>query len=145
MYNLINIIQNMSNTVQYSNDQFLNMISIIIKITIMFLSTTKIIKVTLFSLIAGLILQCGFNFIKVTEFQYEWIDIQFVILTLFMLAQINLIFKIISDRIYENFESLKTIIKEKDRKIHILNKEIAELNEKLVNKKLVNKKLVNEK
>ena len=138
----------MSNTVQYSNDQFLNMISIIIKITIMFLSTTKIIKVTLFSLIAGLILQCGFNFIKVTEFQYEWIDIQFVILTLltlFMLAQINLIFKIISDRIYENFESLKTIIKEKDRKIHILNKEIAELNEKLVNKKLVNEKLVNKK
>ena len=148
MYNLINIIQNMSNTVQYSNDQFLNMISIIIKITIMFLSTTKIIKVTLFSLIAGLILQCGFNFIKVTEFQYEWIDIQFVILTLltlFMLAQINLIFKIISDRIYDNFESLKTIIKEKDRKIHQLNKEIAELNEKLVNKKLVNEKLVNKK
>ena len=135
----------MSNTVQYSNDQFLNMISIIIKITIMFLSTTKIIKVTLFSLIAGLILQYGLNFIKVLELEYEWIDIQIVILTLFMLAQINLIFKIISDRIYENFESLKTIIKEKDRKIHILNKEIAELNEKLVNKKLVNEKLVNKK
>ena len=145
MYNLINIIQNMSNTVQYSNDQFLNMISIIIKITIMFLSTTKIIKVTLFSLIAGLILQCGFNFIKVTEFQYEWIDIQFVIFTLCVLAQINLIFKIISDRINDNFESLKTIIKEKDKKIHQLNKNIAELNEKLVNEKLVNEKLVNEK
>jgi len=65
----------------------------------------------------------------------HWIDIQFVILTLFMLAQINLIFKIISDRIYDNFESLKTIIKEKDRKIHQLNKDIAELNEKLVNEK----------
>jgi len=128
----------MSNTVQYSNDEFLNMISIIIKITIMFLSTTKIIKVTLFSLIAGLILQYGFDFIQALKFHYEWIDIQFVILTLltlFMLAQINLIFKIISDRIYENFESLKKIIKEKDRKIHILNKEIAELNEKLVNEK----------
>ena len=135
----------MSYTVQYSNDEFLNIISIIIKITIMFLSITKIIKVTLFSLIAGLILQCGFNFIKVTEFQYEWIDIQFVIFTLCVLAQINLIFKIISDRINDNFESLKTIIKEKDKKIHQLNKNIAELNEKLVNEKLVNEKLVNEK
>ena len=80
----------------------------------------------------GLMLQYGLNLIKVLEFEYEWIDIQIVILTLFMLAQINLIFKIISDRIYDNFESLKTIIKEKDRKIHQLNKEIAELNEKLV-------------
>ena len=122
----------MSNTVQYSNDEFLNVITFILKLTIMFLSTTKIIKVTLFSLIAGLILQYGLNFIKVLELEYEWIDIQIVILTLFMLAQINLIFKIISDRIYDNFESLKTIIKEKDRKIHQLNKEIAELNEKLV-------------
>ena len=130
----------MSNTVQYSNDEFVNIISIIIKITIMFLSTTKIIKVTLLSLIVGLILQYGFDFIQTLEIQYEWIDIQFVLLTLFMLAQINLIFKIISDRIYDNFESLKTIIKEKDRKIHILNKEIAELNEKLVNEKLVNEK-----
>jgi hypothetical protein len=128
----------MSYTVQYSNDEFLNIISIIIKITIMFLSTTKIIKVTLLSVIVGLILQHGFDFIQALEIQYEWIDIQFVILTLFMLAQINLIFKIISDRIYENFESLKMIIKEKDRKIHILNKEIAKLNEKLVNEKLVN-------
>ena len=128
----------MSNTVQYSNDEFLNIISIIIKITIMFLSITKIIKVTIFSVITGLILQYGFNFIQALEIQYEWIDIQFAILALLALAQINLIFKIISDRIYDNFESLKTIIKEKDRKIHILNKKIAELNEKLVNEKLVN-------
>ena len=122
----------MSNTVQYSNDEFLNVITFILKLTIMFLSTTKIIKVTLLSFIVGLILQYGLNLIKVLEFEYEWIDIQCVMLTLFMLAQINLIFKIISDRIYDNFESLKTIIKEKDRKIHQLNKEIAELNEKLV-------------
>ena len=122
----------MSNTVQYSNDEFLNVITFILKLTIMFLSTTKIIKVTLLSLMVGLMLQYGLNLIKVLEFEYEWIDIQIVILTLFMLAQINLIFKIISDRIYDNFESLKTIIKEKDRKIHQLNKEIAELNEKLV-------------
>ena len=128
----------MSYTVQYSNDEFLNIISIIIKITIMFLSITKIIKVTIFSVITGLILQYGFNFIQALEIQYEWIDIQFAILALLALAQINLIFKIISDRIYDNFESLKTIIKEKDRKIHILNKKIAELNEKLVNEKLVN-------
>jgi len=130
----------MSNTVQYSNDEFVNVITFILKLTIMFLSTTKIIKVTLLSVITGLILQYGFDFIQALEIQYEWIDIQFVILTLFMLAQINLIFKIISDRIYDNFESLKTIIKEKDRKIHQLNKDIAELNEKLVNEKLVNEK-----
>ena len=135
----------MSHTVQYSNDEFLNVITFILKLTIMFLSTTKIIKVTLLSFIVGLILQYGLNLIKVLEFEYEWIDIQCVMLTLFMLAQINLIFKIISDRIYDNFESLKTIIKEKDRKIHQLNKDIAELNEKLVNEKLVNEKLVNEK
>ena len=115
----------MSNTVQYSNDEFLNVITFILKLTIMFLSTTKIIKVTLLSLMVGLMLQYGLNLIKVLEFEYEWIDIQIVILTLFMLAQINLIFKIISDRIYDNFESLKTIIKEKDRKIHQLNKEIS--------------------
>jgi hypothetical protein len=125
----------MSNTVQYSNDEFVNVITFILKLTIMFLSTTKIIKVTLLSVITGLILQYGFDFIQALEIQYEWIDIQFVLLTLFMLAQINLIFKIISDRIYDNFESLKTIIKEKDRKIHQLNKDIAELNEKLVNEK----------
>ena len=104
----------------------------------MFLSITKIIKVTLFSVITGLILQYVVDGIQASGFQYEWIDIQFAILALLALAQINLIFKIISDRIYEKFESLKTIIKEKDRKIHILNKEIAELNEKLVNEKLVN-------
>ena len=134
----------MSNTVQYSNDEFLNVITFILKLTIMFLSTTKIIKVTLLSLMVGLMLQYGLNLIKVLEFEYEWIDIQIVILTLFMLAQINLIFKIISDRIDDNFESLKTIIKEKDRKIHQLNKDIAELYEKLVNEKLLNEKLVNE-
>ena len=137
----------MSYNVQYSNDEFLNVINFICKITIMFLSTTKIIKVTLLSVIVSLMLQYGINFIQVPQFElkYEWIDIQFVILTLFILAKINLIFKIISDRIYDNFESLKTIIKEKDRKIHQLNKDIAELNEKLVNEKLVNEKLVNEK
>jgi hypothetical protein len=135
----------MTYSIQYSKDEFLNVVTFILKITIMFLSTTKIIKVSLLSLILGLTLQYGFNFIKVSEFEYEWIDIQFVLLTLFMLAQINLIFKIISDKIYENFESLKTIIKEKDRKIHQLNKDIAELNEKLVNEKLENEKLKNQK
>ena len=138
------IIEKMTYSVQYSKDEFLNVVTFMLKITIMFLSMTQIIKVSLLSLIVGLTLQYGFNFIKVFGFQYEWIDIQFVILTLLLLAQINLIFKIISDRIYENFESLKTIIKEKDRKIHQLNKDIAELNEKLVNEKLVNEKLVNE-
>ena len=138
----------MSYTLQYSKDEFLNVVTFMLKITIMFLSMTQIIKVSLLSLIAGLMLQYGFNFIKISELEYEWFDIQFVILTLltlFMLAQINLIFKIISDRIDDNFESLKTIIKEKDRKIHQLNKDIAELNEKLVNEKLVNEKLVNKK
>ena len=135
----------MSYTLQYSKDEFLNVVTFMLKITIMFLSMTQIIKVSLLSLIAGLMLQYGFNFIKISELEYEWIDIQFVILTLLLLAQINLIFKIISDRIYDNFESLKTIIKEKDRKIHQLNKDIAELNEKLVNEKLVNEKLVNKK
>jgi hypothetical protein len=134
----------MSYTLQYSKDEFLNVVTFMLKITIMFLSITQIIKVSLLSLIVGLMLQYGFNFIKISELEYEWIDIQFVILTLLLLAQINLIFKIISDRIYDNFESLKTIIKEKDRKIHQLNKDIAELNEKLVNEKLVNKKLVND-
>ena len=129
----------MFSAVQNSTNEFLNIVSFITKITIMFLSTTKIIKVTLLSVITGLILQYGFDFIQALEIQYEWIDIQFVLLTLFMLAQINLIFKIISDRIYDNFESLKTIIKEKDRKIHQLNKDIGELNKKLVNEKLVNK------
>jgi hypothetical protein len=53
------------------------------------------------------------------------------------LGQIYLIFKNISERIYYNFETLRTTIKEKDRKINQLNNDIAELNKKLVNEKLV--------
>ena len=94
----------------------------------MFLSITKIIKVTLLSVITGLILQYGFDFIQALEIQYEWIDIQFAILALLALAQINLIFKIISDRIYDNFESLKTIIKEKDIDIDIDNDNDIDIN-----------------
>ena len=135
----------MFSTVQYLNDEFLNIVSFITKITIMFLSTTQIIKVSFYSLLASLMLQYGIKYIEVEELNVDWIDIQFVILILFVLAQINLIFNLISERIYNNFESLKTIIKEKDRKINQLNKDIAELNKKLVNEKLVNEKLVNEK
>ena len=142
----------MSYTFQYSNNKFLKVVEFILKITIMFLSITQIIKVTLFSLLASLILQYGIKNVKIEELefdwidiQFDWIDIQFVILILLVLAQINLIFNLISERIYNNFESLKTIIKEKDRKINQLNKDIAELNKKLVNEKLVNEKLVNEK
>ena len=122
----------MSYTFQYSNNKFLKVVEFILKITIMFLSTTQIIKVSFYSLLASLMLQYGIKYIEVEELNVDWIDIQFVILILFVLAQINLIFNLISERIYNNFESLKTIIKEKDRKIHQLNKEIAELNEKLV-------------
>jgi hypothetical protein len=82
-------------------------------------------------------LQYGIEYIKVLEFQYEWIDILFVILTLLLLGQIYLIFKIITERIYYNFETLRTTIKEKDRKINQLNNDIAELNKKLVNENLV--------
>jgi len=57
----------MSNTVQYSNDEFVNVITFILKLTIMFLSTTKIIKVTLLSVITGLILQYGFDFIQALD------------------------------------------------------------------------------
>jgi hypothetical protein len=134
----------MSYAVQYSNDEFLNMVSFIVNITIMFLSTTQIIKVTLISILVSIMLQYGIEYMKVLEFQYEWIDILFVILTLLLLAQIYLIFKIISERIYYNFETLRTTIKEKDRKINQLNKDIAELNKKLVNENLVNENLVNE-
>jgi hypothetical protein len=127
----------MSYTVQYSNDEFLNFISFIVNVTIMFLSTTQIIKVTTISILVSIMLQYGIQYIKVLEFQYEWIDILFVILTLLLLGQIYLIFKNISERIYYNFETLRTTIKEKDRKINQLNNDIAELNKKLVNEKLV--------
>ena len=99
---------------------------------------TQIIKVILFSLLASLILQYGIKNVKIEELEFDWIDIQFVILILLVFGQINLIFNLISERIYNNFESLKTIIKEKDRKINQLNKDIAELNKKLVNETLVN-------
>lgn len=128
----------MSYTFQYSNNKFLKVVEFILKITIMFLSMTQIIKVTLFGLLASLILQYGIKNVKIEELEFDWIDIQFVILILLVLGQINLIFNLISERIYNNFESLKTIIKEKDRKINQLNKDIAELNKKLVNETLVN-------
>jgi hypothetical protein len=132
----------MSYAVQYSNDEFLNMVRFIVNITIMFLSTTQIIKVTLISILVSIMLQYGIEYIKVLEFQYEWIDILCVILTLLLLTQIYLIFKIITERICYNFETLRTTIKEKDRKINQLNKDIAELNKKLVNENLVNENLV---
>ena len=134
----------MSYAVQYSNDEFLNMVRFIVNITILFLSTTQIIKVTLISILVSIMLQYGIEYIKVLEFQYEWIDILCVILTLLLLTQIYLIFKIITERICYNFETLRTTIKEKDRKINQLNKDIAELNKKLVNENLVNENLVNE-
>jgi hypothetical protein len=134
----------MSYAVQYSNDEFLNMVRFIVNITILFLSTTQIIKVTLISILVSIMLQYGIEYIKVLEFQYEWIDILCVILTLLLLTQIYLIFKIITERICYNFETLRTTIKEKDRKINQLNKDIAELNKKLVNENLVNENLVKE-
>jgi len=129
----------MFSTVQYLNDEFLNIVSFMAKITILFLSTTQIIKVTFYSLIVSIMLQYGIKYIHVEELKVDFIDIQFVILTLLVLAQINLIFNLILERIYNNFESLRINIKEKDKKIHQLNKDIEEMIKKLENQNIENK------
>lgn len=132
----------MFSTVQYLNDEFLNIVSFMAKITILFLSTTQIIKVTFYSLIVSIMLQYGIKYIHVEELKVDFIDIQFVILTLLVLAQINLIFNLILERIYNNFESLRINIKEKDKKIHQLNKDIEEMIKKLENQNIENQESI---
>jgi hypothetical protein len=134
----------MFSTVQYLNDEFLNIVSFMAKITILFLSTTQIIKVTFYSLIVSIMLQYGIKYIHVEELKVDFIDIQFVILTLLVLAQINLIFNLILERIYNNFESLRINIKEKDKKIHQLNKDIEEMIKKLENQNIENQESIKE-
>lgn len=134
----------MFSTVQYLNDEFLNIVGFMAKITILFLSTTQIIKVTFYSLIVSIMLQYGIKYIHVEELKVDFIDIQFVILTLLVLAQINLIFNLILERIYNNFESLRINIKEKDKKIHQLNKDIEEMIKKLENQNIENQESIKE-
>lgn len=134
----------MFSTVQYLNDEFLNIVSFIINITILFLSTTQIIKVSFYSLLVSIMLQYGIKYINIEELKVDFIDIQFVILTLLVLAQINLIFNLILERIYNNFETLRMNIKEKDKKINQLNKDIEEMIKKIKNENLRNENIVNE-
>jgi hypothetical protein len=57
---------------------------------------------------------------------------------------LNKFVNLILERIYNNFESLRINIKEKDKKIHQLNKDIEEMIKKLENQNIENQESIKE-
>jgi hypothetical protein len=118
--------------------QFLETCKFIIKIIILFLSVTKIIKVALLSFIISVILQV----IRHNDFQYigsdmkdilwyllahdyDWVDIALIIIVISVLFIIIMRIKMVSNKIDKKLEELKTNIKQKEIIIERLNKKLA--------------------
>lgn len=113
--------------------KILDMVSFIIKLTILFLSITKALKVSLISFIVAVMLQLGYNF-NVTKtywntlmynYNYNWIDVALTIITGTISFTIIVIFKIISEKIDKKFEELNNTIKDKDLMIEKLKKKLS--------------------
>lgn len=113
--------------------KFLDMVSFIITLTILFLSITKMLKVSLISFIVAVMLQLGYNF-NVTKtywntlmynYNYNWIDVALTIITGTISFTIIVIFKIISEKIDKKFEELNNTIKDKDLMIEKLKKKLS--------------------
>lgn len=120
------------NDIMVLYNEFLDMVSFIIKIIILFLSITKALKVSLISFIIAVMLQLGYNFDVTKSFlhtllynyNYNWVDIALTIITAAISFTIIAIFKLISDKIDKNFEELNNTIKQKDIMIEKLNKKL---------------------
>jgi len=113
--------------------KFLDMVSFIIKFTVLFMTITKTLKVSLISFIIAVMLQLGYNF-NVTKtywnalmynYNYNLLDIALTIITGTISFSIIVIFKIISDKIDKKFEELNNTIKQKDIMIEKLNKKLT--------------------
>ena len=118
--------------------QFLKTCKFIIKIIILFLSITKIIKVLLVSFIISVILQVirhnDFQYIRsdmkdmlwyLLVYDYDYFDIALIIIVISVLFIIIMRIKMISNKIDKKLEELKTTIKQKEMIIERLNKKLA--------------------
>jgi hypothetical protein len=118
--------------------QFLKTCKFIIKIIILFLSITKIIKVLLLSFIISVILQVirhnDFQYIRsdmkdmlwyLLVYDYDYFDIALIIIVITVLFIIIMRIKMISNKIDKKLEELKTTIKQKEMIIERLNKKLA--------------------
>jgi hypothetical protein len=118
--------------------QFLKTCKFIIKIIILFLSITKIIKVLLVSFIISVILQVirhnDFQYIRsdikdmlwyLLVYDYDYFDIALIIIVISVLFIIIMIIKMIFNKIDKKIEELKTTIKQKEIIIEQLNKKLV--------------------
>lgn len=109
-------------------NEFIDMISFIINIIIMFLSITKMIKVIVLSFTVCFVLH-KLNLLEMfwneIIYKYEYIDLALTLITLSISVSIIIMFKIISDKINKRFEELYDEIKEKNDIIIYLTKKIA--------------------
>lgn len=107
--------------------ELLNTFEIIVNIIILFLSTTKLLRVILLSGIVTLVLHVGYNehieVIKMGRYITDnyWLDIVVTISILTILSIITLMIKEAVDEIDKKFEHLKNTIRKKDIIIEELN------------------------
>jgi len=144
MLNVNNNVNNNENITLNKDDiielysQFLKTCKFIIKIIILFLSITKIIKVLLLSFIISVILQVirhnDFQYIRsdmkdmlwyLLVYDYDYFDIALIIIVISVLFIIIMRIKMISNKIDKKIEELKTTIKQKEMIIERLNKKLA--------------------
>jgi hypothetical protein len=108
-------------------NELLNTFEVIVNIIILFLSTTKLLRVMLLSGIITLVLHVGYNeHIKVIKMgryitDYYWFDIVLTISILTILSMITLMIKEAVDEIDKKFEHLKNTIRKKEIIIEELN------------------------
>lgn len=107
--------------------ELLNTFEVTVNIIILFLSTTKLLRVMLLSGIITLVLHVGYNsnieVIKMGRYitYYYWFDIVLTISILTILSTLILMIKEAVDEIDKKFEHLKNTIRKKDEIIQDLN------------------------
>ena len=107
--------------------ELLNTFEVIVNIIILFLSTTKLLRVMLLSGIITLVLHVGYNnnieIIKMGQYitYYYWFDIVLTISILTILSTLILMIKEAVDEIDKKLEHLKNTIRKKDEIIQDLN------------------------
>jgi hypothetical protein len=107
--------------------ELLNTFEVIVNIIILFLSTTKLLRVMLLSGIITLVLHVGYNnnieIIKMGQYitYYYWFDIVLTISILTILSTLILMIKEAVDEIDKKLEHLKNTIRKKDAIIQELN------------------------
>ncbi len=112
--------------------ELLDAFAIIVNIIILFISTTKLLRVMLLSGIVTLLLHFGYNTNVIKMFQYVlitndyWFDIVLTVSILTILSTITAMIKQAVDKIDKKFEDLKNIIRKKDIIIEQLNTKLME-------------------